>query len=179
MTWHLTFDIWRLLICKIYWDFTWSTEISKDLLIWHYTFDICYLTLDIWRLTFDVWHLIFVIDIPWHWYMLWHLTFDIDIPGHWYAMTFNIWHWYTMTFDIWHLTEGIDSTSTWYWNIFTDGFWGYLQSKKIITHWPNNKGLRDASASKNRVFIERLLSISGPLNCAYCKFDNWTLSKAN
>ena len=34
--------------------------------------------------------------------------------------------------------------------ISTDGFWGYLQSKKKgVTHWLNNIGLRDASASKN------------------------------
>ena len=39
--------------------------------------------------------------------------------------------------------------------IFTDGFWGYLQSKKnhwlthSLTHSVNNIGLRDASASKN------------------------------
>ena len=39
-------------------------------------------------------------------------------------------------------------------HIFTDGFWGYLQSQKKahthwLTHWLNNIGLRDASASKN------------------------------
>ena len=33
-------------------------------------------------------------------------------------------------------------------HIFTDGFWGYLKSKKS-TDWVNNIGLRDASASKN------------------------------
>ena len=42
--------------------------------------------------------------------------------------------------------------------IFTDGFWGYLQSKKNhwltdwLTHSVNNIGLRDASASKNMRF---------------------------
>ena len=39
--WHaITFDIWHFTSHKIYRDFTRSTEISKDLLIWHLTFDI-------------------------------------------------------------------------------------------------------------------------------------------
>ena len=71
---------------------------------------------------------------------------------------FDIWHW---IFDIWHLTFDV-----WLalmllilaqsYHIFIDGFWGYLQSKKIITHslthWLTDWtiiGLRDASASKN------------------------------
>ena len=42
-------------------------------------------------------------------------------------------------------------------HIFTDGFWGYLQSKKNhwLTHSLNNIGLRDASASKNNCTIKR------------------------
>ena len=72
------------------------------------------------------------------------MIFDI-----WHAMTFNI----KMTFDIWHLAQLKILTAlilmilVQSYHIFTDGFWGYLQSKK--THSLNNIGLRDASASKN------------------------------
>ena len=108
--WHLilglllsTFDIWNLkphFIFDIYWDLRRSTEISKYLLIWHHTFDI-------WRLVIDIWHF----------------------------MTFDIWH---LTFDIWHLTWLKVLTAlalmllilAQSYHIFTDGFWGYLQSKK-------------------------------------------------
>ena len=105
-------------------------------------------------MTFDI-----DMPLPWHWHltlicyeidMPWHLKFDIYL----YAMTFAIWHWYdiwlwyAMTFDIWHLT--LICHDIWHWTflkvvtalalmlmilaqsylIFTDGFWGYLQSKK-------------------------------------------------
>ena len=122
---HFVFDIWHL---------TFDIEIT-----WYLTFDISHFTFYIWPLTFDNCHLTLIfhdIDMPWHLTfdidIPWHLTFDIDIPWH---LTFDIWHWYTMTFD---MTEGTDSTSTdtWYWhnhiNFLTDGFWGYLQSKKMI-----------------------------------------------
>ena len=62
------------------------------------------------------------------------------------------------------MTEGTDSTSTDAFDIgtilshFTDGFWGYLQSEKIMTYWLthslNNIGLRYASASKNERFLD-------------------------
>ena len=94
---------------NIYWDLTRCTEISQDLLIWHYTFDIWYLTFVIWRLTFDMpWHLTLIFHEIWHLSFISfnltldirHLTFDIDIPWHCYAMTFDIYHFSVL---IWHL----------------------------------------------------------------------------
>ena len=126
------------------------------------TFDIghCYvMTFDIpWHLTFNIWHWC-AMTLHTMTFDIWHLTFDI-----WHTMTFDIWHYipWHLTFDIWHftwlkvlitlaLTLMILEQS---YHIFTDGFWGYLQSKKIIsdslTHSLNNIGLRDASASKKR-----------------------------
>ena len=127
--WHLTFDIWHwhamtwhltsteisqdlLRSYKICWYFTWSTEISKDLLIWHYTFDI-------WHLVFDIWHLT-CHDIPWHLTLIWHLTFDI-------------WH---LTFDI---TECTDRTNTDIGTILSHFHWWILRlsaiQKKSLTDW--------------------------------------------
>ena len=67
ISWHLTFhDIWHFMTFdisqdllrshKIYWDLTRSTEISKDLLIWHYVFDICHLVFDIWHWNHMTWY---------------------------------------------------------------------------------------------------------------------------
>ena len=136
---------------KIYWDLTRSTVVSQDLQrsqkvhwfgsmhlisnMWHLTFDIeCYCH-DIWHLTLichGIWYLryamTFDIDI-WHLTLIchaWHLTFDIL---HWYTMTLDIWHWYAMTFDISERTDTYDN------HIFTDGFWGYMQSQKLVSHW--------------------------------------------
>ena len=93
----------------------WLRSHSQDILKSH-NFDLTLkLIFVIWILTFDIWH----------------LTFEI------LHLRLNIWYWTfgfcLITFDIWHLYD-----LTWYSSmiltqsqfIFTDGFWGYLQSKK-------------------------------------------------
>ena len=100
------------------------------------------------------------------------MTFDIYIDMPWH-LTFNIWH---MIFNIWHLTSDIWHLVWWYWH----WYWRYWQhshwhlryrhnpitfsmmnsevicnpkkSTHSLTHWLNNIGLRDASASKNQLF---------------------------
>ena len=150
-------DIWHLLRShKIYGYLTRSTEISQDLLtfdIWTFTFDI-WRWLDIWHLTFDIWHLLRSHKIYWDLArstetsqdllrshkIIWHFTF-----GNWHAIPWHltlIWHgiWH-LTFDIWHLTWLKVLTAlaliliilAQSYLICTDGFWGYLKPKKIIS----------------------------------------------
>ena len=56
-------------------------------------------------------------------------------------------------------------------HIFTDGFWGYLQSKKS-THSVNNIGLRDASASKNPSCMNMTI-VNLDRNSTFLKEGKW------
>ena len=147
----LIYTIWSQYLLrshKIYWDLTRSTDLAKY--IWHLTLTCHEMSFDMWHLqrshkiywfaiihlTFGIWHLA-CHDI-WHLtFEIWRLTFDI---WHWYSMTFDIWHWYTMTFDIWHLTWLKELTAlalilmilAQSYNMFTDGFCGYLSNRSLI-----------------------------------------------
>ena len=135
------------------WDITRYTEISQDLLIWQNTFDIWYSNFYLWHLASTEilqdqlrshkinWDLKRSTDLALY---IVHLTFDIDMP------------WHLTWLKVLTALAPILIILAHSYHIFTDGFWGYLQSKKIIshslthslTHSVNNIGLRDASASK-------------------------------
>ena len=158
----------------MHWYLTRSTDISQDLLRSHkiYWYGKIHLTFDIRTFTFYIWHLKF--ETSFHiWHLLrsqkiyWDLKISTDLASYIWHLTFGIWHltfhdiWH-LTFDIWHLTWLKVLTAlalvllilAQFYQISTDGFWGYLQSKKIMTYRVNNIGLRDASASKNLLNLE-------------------------
>ena len=143
--WHLTFDI--------YCDLTRSAEISQDLLRSHKIYwDLkrsTDLALYIWHFTFYIWYLTFT---------MWYLTFDI-------------WH---LTFDIWYITlichDMISYNDI---NTIHIHFMWWILSEVISVIWNvysvDNIGLRNASASKNTLYIWRYVSVITFIFAATCQ----------
>ena len=106
-----------------------------------------------WHLTFDIWQLLRSHKIFWDlkigtdlaFYIV-HLVFDIAII---YILHFTFYILHFTWLKVLTALALILVILAQSYRIFTDGFWGYLQSKRNMSDSVNNIGLRDASASKN------------------------------